>query len=75
MQSPPILVINLEHVLHIMDIEPEEQCDTLHRKIMRLWITVPFIAKQYAGHSDSYSEYEEAEQMLKLIKISNHTMV
>jgi len=63
-----------DRVLDIMDIEPEEQCDTLYRKTMRLWITVPFIAKQYAGHSDisnmhknSYSEYEEAEQMLKLI--------
>ena len=66
-----------DRVLDIMDIEsgePEEQCDSLYRKAMRLWITIPFIAKQYAGysdisntHKDSYSEYDEAEQMLKLI--------
>lgn len=63
-----------DRVLDIMDIEPEEPCDSLYRKAMRLWITIPFIAKQYAGysdisntHKDSYSEYDEAEQMLKLI--------
>ena len=66
-----------DRVLDIMDIEPgepEEQCDSLYRKTMRLWITVPFIAKQYAGysdisntHKDSYDEYDEAEKILKLI--------
>ena len=63
-------------ILDIMDVdmEPDEPCDSLYRSAMRLWITLPFIAKQYAGYSDisdtykdSYSEYDEAEQMLKLI--------
>jgi hypothetical protein len=67
-----------DRILDIMEPdepdEPDEPCDSLYRKAMRLWITVPFIAKQYAGHSDisdthkdSYSEYDEAEQMLKLV--------
>ena len=63
-----------DRIFDIMDIEPDEPCDSLYRSSMRLWITVPFIAKQYAGysdisdnHKDSYSEYDEAEQMLKLI--------
>jgi hypothetical protein len=63
-----------DRILDIMDIEPDEPCDSLYRSNMRLWITLPFIAKQYAGysdisdtHKDSYSEYDDAEQMLKLI--------
>jgi hypothetical protein len=63
-----------DRILDIMDIEPDEPCDSLYRSSMRLWITVPFIAKQYSGYSDisatykdCYSEYDEAEQMLKLV--------
>ena len=63
-----------DRILDIMDIEPDEPCDSLYRSNMRLWITLPFIAKQYAGysdisdtHKDSYSEYDDAEQMLKLV--------
>jgi hypothetical protein len=63
-----------DRILDIMDIEPDEPCDSLYRSSMRLWITLPFIAKQYAGysdisdtHKDSYSEYDDAEQMLKLV--------
>jgi hypothetical protein len=63
-----------DRIIDIMDFEPDEPCDSLYRSNMRLWITLPFIAKQYAGHSDisathkdSYSEYDDAEQMLKLV--------
>ena len=63
-----------DRIIDIMDFEPDEPCDSLYRSSMRLWITLPFIAKQYAGysdisdtHKDSYSEYDDAEQMLKLV--------
>lgn len=63
-----------DRILDIMDIEPDEPCDSLYRSSMRLWITVPFIAKQYSGYSDisatykdCYSEYDEAEQILKIV--------
>lgn len=63
-----------DRILDVMDGEPEEPCDCLYRFYMRLWVTLPFIAKQYAGHSDisktykdSCDEYEDAENTLKAI--------